>query len=139
MRSHGVPDFPDPPSNGAVPKGDAQRFGVSNTEFQAAQTACRHLYPVSSGSIQQCETTGYCPQVVVQNALTIMRRYASCLRSDGVPNWPDPTIDSEGRPFFDVSGAGISDQYTHSALFAAKDRVCERRVGGSAGVPVPLG
>jgi hypothetical protein len=68
-----------------------------------------------------------------------MREYAECMRSRGVPNFPDPTIDSEGRPFFDVSAAGISDQYTHSPQFESKDAVCERQVGGSAGVPVPLG
>ena len=139
MRSHGVPNFPDPPSSGAVPKGGAQQYGVSNAEFQAAVTACQPLYPTSDGSIEECENTGDCPPAVVQNALTLMRRYAQCLRSHGVPNFPDPTIDSEGRPFFDVSGAGITYQYTHSALFGAKDSECERLVGGSAGVPVPLG
>jgi hypothetical protein len=139
MRSHGVPEFPDPPSGGAVPKGDAQHFEVSDSQFEAAEVACRSLYPTTGGPIQECENTGDCPPAVVQQALTLMRRYAQCLRSHGVPNWPDPTLDSEGRPFFDVSGAGISDQYTHSALFAAKDSECERLVGGSAGVPVPMG
>jgi hypothetical protein len=139
VRSHGVPNFPDPPSSGAVPKGDAQHFGVSAARLQAAQAACQHLYPTTSGSIQECETTGVCPQIVVQHALTVMRRYARCMRSHGVPNWPDPTIDSEGRPFFNVSNAGITYQDTHSALFGSKDRECERLVGGSAGVPVPLG
>jgi hypothetical protein len=139
IRSHGVRDFPDPPSGGGVPKGSAQQFGVSSSQLQAAQTACQHLYPTTGGSIQQCETTGDCPQAVVQHALTLMRKYARCIRAHGVPNWPDPTIDSEGGPFFDVSSAGITHQYTHSALFESKDRECERLVGGSAGVPVPLG
>jgi hypothetical protein len=139
IRSHGVPNFPDPPSSGQVPKGDAQHFGVSNSMFRAAQTACQHLYPPSLGSIEECESTGICPQAVVQQALTIMRRYAQCIRAHGVPKWPDPTIDSEGRPFFNASGAGITYQFTHSAFMASKDRVCERQVGGSAGVPVPVG
>jgi hypothetical protein len=139
MRSHGVPNFPDPPSSGTVPKGGAQQFGVSGSVFQAAETACQPLFPTSGGSIQDCEDTGDCPPAVVQNALTLMRRYAECLRSHGVPNFPDPTIGSQGRPYFDVSGAGITYQYTHSAVFAAKDGECERLVGGSAGVPVPLG
>jgi hypothetical protein len=139
MRSHGVPNFPDPPSGGAVPKGDAQEFGVSDSQFQAAESACQPLYPTTGGSIQECENTGDCPPAVVQSALTLMRRYAVCLRSHGVPNFPDPTIGSEGRPFFDVSGAGLSLQFTHSAFFAAKDSACERLVGGSAGVPVPMG
>ena len=139
MRSNGVPNFPDPPSSGGVPKGNAQQFGVSSSQYRAAQTACRHLFPVTGGSVQLCEATGDCPQAVVQQALTVMRKYARCMRARGVPNFPDPTTDSQGRPFFDVSNAGITYQYTHSSLFESKDRECERLVGGSAGVPVPLG
>src|SRR5215468_157078 len=64
MRSHGVPEFPDPTSSGAVPKGSAPEFGVSSTAYHAAQTTCQHLYPDSSASIQQCEMTGECPQAL---------------------------------------------------------------------------
>jgi hypothetical protein len=139
MRSHGVPNYPDPVSDGALPKGDAQQFGVGSSQLQAAESDCQHLYPANDGAIQQCETTGDCPQAVVQQALNIMREYAQCLRSHGVARWPDPTLDSQGRPFFDVSAAGLSHQYTHSPAFESKDSECERLVGGSAGVPVPLG
>jgi hypothetical protein len=110
MRSHGVPNFPDPPSNGQVPKASTQLLGVSTSRLQAAQTACQHLYPNNGGSggvltkdsIGQCEETGDCPQALVQAAMTALRTYARCMRSHGVPNWPDPTIDSEGRPGFDL-------------------------------------
>ena len=139
MRSHGVPNYPDPGSDGALPKGDAQQFGVSSSQLQVAESDCQHLYPANDGAIQQCETTGDCPQAVVQQALNVMREYAQCLRSHGVARWPDPTLDSQGRPFFDVSAAGLSSQYTHSPAFESKDSECERLVGGSAGVPVPLG
>jgi hypothetical protein len=143
MRSHGVPDYPDPGSGGQVPKGSAQQFGVSGSQLEAAEQACQHVYPTDGGSfqqlIQECEMTGDCPQAVVQRTLNVMREYAQCMRSRGVPNFPDPTLDSEGRPFFNASAAGISHQYTHSPQFAAKDATCERLVGGSAGVPVPLG
>jgi hypothetical protein len=143
MRSHGVPGYPDPGGSGQLPKASAQQLGVSSSQFQAAEQACQHLYPTDGGSfqqlIQECETTGDCPLTVVQPALNVMREYAECMRSRGVPNFPDPTIDSEGRPFFNVSAAGISHQYTHSPQFDSQDAVCERQVGGSAGVPVPLG
>jgi hypothetical protein len=143
LRSHGVPNFPDPTTNGQVPKTSAQLLGVSSSQYQAVQTACQHLYPSNGGSfqqsVQQCELTGDCPQAVVQQALTVMRKYALCMRSHGVPNWPDPIVDSQGRPYFDVSKAGLSRAYTHSPLLESKDRECERQVGGSGGVPVPLG
>jgi hypothetical protein len=51
MRSHGVPNFPDPDSNGQILKGDAQRFGVSTSQLQAAQQACQPLYPNNGGSL----------------------------------------------------------------------------------------
>jgi hypothetical protein len=143
MRSHGVPDYPDPGGDGQLPKTSAQQLGVSGPRFQAAEQACQPRYPASSGSLQQlvqeCETTGDCPQAVVQQALTAMRPFAQCMRSHGVPDFPDPTLDSEGRPFFNVSAAGLSRAYTRSAQFTAKDTTCERLVGGSAGVPVPMG
>ncbi len=76
----------------------------------------------------------------MEQILTVQRRYARCIRSHGVPNWPDPTIDSQGRPYFDVSKAGVSSQYTHSLAFESKDRECERLVrGSSGGVPVAMG
>jgi hypothetical protein len=143
MRSHGVPNYPDPASGGQAPKTSAQQLGVSSSQFSAAGQACQHFYPTGGGSfqqlIQECESTGDCPQTVVQQALNVMREYAQCVRSHGVPNFPDPTVDSEGRPFFNVSAAGISHQYTQTPQFASKDAECERLVGGSAGVPVPLG
>ena len=30
-------------------------------------------------------------------------QFARCMRAHGVPNWPDPTIDSQGRPVFAIS------------------------------------
>jgi hypothetical protein len=47
MRSHGVPNFPDPDSSGSLPA-SAKQIGASNLRFDAAQTACRHLLPNSS-------------------------------------------------------------------------------------------
>ena len=143
MRSHGVPSYPDPGGNGQLQKTGAQQLGVSGSRFQAAERACRPLYPASSGSFQQllqeCEATGNCPQAVVQQALAAMRPFAQCMRIHGVPHFPDPTLDSQGRPFFNVSAAGLSRAYTHSAGFIAKDTACEHLVGGSAGVSVPMG
>jgi hypothetical protein len=142
MRSHGVPNFPDPASNGQVPKASAQLLGVSTSQLQAAQTACQHLYPNNGGSggvltkdsIGQCEETGDCPQALVQAAMTALRTYARCMRSHGVPNWPDPTIDSEGRPGFDllhVQGFDPNSSQTSNIM-----QECYHVMPG--GVPVPV-
>jgi hypothetical protein len=99
MRSHGVPNFPDPPSGGGVPKGSAQQFGVSSSQLQAGQTACQQLYPNNGGSIQQCETTGDCPQALVQQAVNVMRKYARCMRSHGCRTGPTPPSIPKGALF----------------------------------------
>jgi hypothetical protein len=143
MRSHGVSKFPDPDSSGHVPKADAQQLGVSSAQLLTAQQACQSTLPAGGSNEQQeeeCYQAGECPQALVQQILSVQRQYAGCMRAHGVPNFPDPVIDSEGRPYFDASKAGLTSQFTHSSAFEAKDRVCERLVSGTAGgVPVPFG
>jgi len=108
MRSHGVPNYPDPDSSGQLPKPDAHHLGVSSSQLQAAQQACQHLLPntgeaINAGSVQQCMLADDCPQPLVQQVLNEERRFARCMRSHGVPNWPDPITDSQGRPVFAIS------------------------------------
>jgi hypothetical protein len=107
IRSHGVPNYPDPGSGGGIPKGSAQHFGVSTSVLQAAQTGCQHLLPATGGSLtasslQQCYLSDVCPQALVQQAVSEGLKFSRCMRSHGVARWPDPTIDSEGRPGFDI-------------------------------------
>ena len=111
VRSHGVPNFPDPGSDGQVPKADPQLLGVSSTQLQLAQRTCQHLYPANGGtlsasSLRQCYESGVCPPALVQQALDAGLKFADCMRSHGVPNWPDPTIDSQGRPLFNIAVPG---------------------------------
>jgi len=137
IRSHGVPNFPDP-SGGQPPKASAQLLGVSSSQLQAAQRNCQHLLPNTGGSLQQqaqqCVLAGVCPQTVVHQMLTSGRRFAVCMRAHGVPNWPDPTIDTgahRGVPFFDLSKEGIND---HSPQIDHKMQECGRLTPGP-GVP----
>ena len=90
MRSHGVPDFPDPTSRGGVPKVTPQQVGVSNSRFQVAQRACAQLLQPTQAQV---------PQI-----MTGMLKFARCMRSHGVPNWPDPSTDRNGQPVFNISG-----------------------------------
>lgn len=134
MRSHGVPNFPDPTSSGQIPKGDAQEFGVSTSQYQAAQADCQHLIP-TAGSLHeeeyQCMQNGDCPPALKQQMLIADRKLAQCMRSHGVPNFPDPTTDSSG-PIFNISAAGISDAASHSSQFEAELTQCSNIVGGNA-------
>jgi hypothetical protein len=105
MRSQGVPNYPDPGSGGQLPKTSAQLLGISSSQFDAAQRACQQLLPASGGSLsatslQQCYLAGVCPPALVQQALEGGLKFAQCMRSHGVPDWPDPTVNSAGEPLF---------------------------------------
>jgi hypothetical protein len=137
MRSHGTPSFPDPSSGGALPKTSPQRLGVSSSQLNAAHRACQHLLPSAESvqqQTQQCMLTGDCPRALVRQILTAELKFARCMRSHGVPNWPDPSIDSEGRPEFNVSARGINPH--HSPQINSKIGECGRLTGNP---PVPMG
>ena len=135
MRSHGVSRFPDPGSNGELPKVSLPQLGVSSSRFQAADIACQRLRPTSGSLTQEadCLMVGNCPAAEVERIRTAELGYARCMRSHGVPNWPDPTLDSEGMPVFDVTHAGMSSQFLHSSLFTTPNGECQRLTAA----PVP--
>jgi hypothetical protein len=97
MRSHGVSRFPDPNSRGTIPKDKVFPL-ASSPQFRMAQRACQHLLPNANPP----RTT----HAEVQAALSGMVRFAACMRSHGVQNWPDPTVDrhhpDDPRPVFDL-------------------------------------
>jgi hypothetical protein len=95
MRSHGVRQFPDPPPGANDIKfPDARMLHVSSSQFQSATDACRHLLPPGVG--------GWYPRSQIRHVLSAMRRFAQCMRSHGISNWPDPVVDSLGRVGFNA-------------------------------------
>jgi hypothetical protein len=140
MRSHGVPNYPDPDSEGNLSKGGAEQFGVSQSQYQSAQQACQHLLP-TGGSLQdqarQCTLTGDCPPALVQQMLRGGRIFARCTRSHGVPKFPDPKLGGpNGTPMFPVSEAGLSHHDTHSSRFRSIGDECQQVQGA---VALPMG
>jgi hypothetical protein len=138
MRSHGVPNFPDPLSNGELPKTSAQLLGVSISQFGAAQRACQHLLPttVTNSGLEQCEAAGVCSRAETQLMLNDGLRFARCMRSHGVTNWPDPSADSQGRVAFAISVS--QDGFDpHSQQIEAKVNECDHLMPGG-GVPLAV-
>jgi hypothetical protein len=113
MRSHGVPNYPDPDSGGQLPKTDAQLAGVSTSQYQAAQQACRHLLP-AGGSPEDCMLNSDCSPALVQQMMTADLKLARCMRSHGLRNFPDPTNGGASGPAFNITAAGISDAAWHT-------------------------
>jgi hypothetical protein len=113
MRSHGVPDFPDPDSSGVLPKREVAQLIASNPQFPAAHRACEHMLPDG----------GQPTRAQMQQAWNDMRNFARCMRSHGVPNWPDPapTSQQDQRPFFHLPDS-MDPNAPH---IASKIRACQ--------------
>jgi hypothetical protein len=110
MRSHGVPNYPDPTGSGLV-KESLQQLGVSSSRFQAASSDCNHLLPNGGGGPSPARV-----QQVTAEAL----QFSRCVRTHGVPSFPDPG--SDGR-IPDPATVGINQG---SPKFEAANRACGR-------------
>ena len=86
VRSQGVSNFPDPAPGGGV---DLRALGAEarSPALLAAQTACAKLQP--GGSRRPSPFTGKQEQRIVAKA--------RCIRTHGVPNFPDPTMVGPGN------------------------------------------
>ena len=112
MRSHGVPDFPDPDNNG--------NFHLDNSvssQETAANQACNHLLNVGT-QLNAAQR---------QHTLSQLVKYAQCMRAHGVPNFPDPRITSGGIGVpsgftFDTSGRNLGQK---SPQYQAAAQACQ--------------
>jgi hypothetical protein len=128
IRSNGVSTFPDPSTGNAgpsgVPKVRLQQLGVSSSQFEAAQRACRDLLP--SGS--QPSQTGS------RQMQSKLLQFARCMRSQSVSNWPDPTASAplavaQGAPpyMFQLGGLQGLDGRSFPPQIKASMTECEHR------------
>lgn len=111
MRSHGVPNFPDPvqtPSGGY----GYRTAGIDghSAAFQGALQACKDLPSPWQSTGQQLSSAQ-------QQAWL---DWAKCIRSHGMPNLPDPKF-SGGQ--VQVSGGGSSSQQLQSAMDTCKSQM----------------
>ncbi len=99
MRSHGVPNFPDP-INAEIPKDKVVAAVIGNPRSPAAQRACRHLIPESGLGPGQTATP-------TRTRLADALSFADCVRAHGFPSFPDPTNQGQLTPEM-VTAAGIN-------------------------------
>jgi hypothetical protein len=86
MRANGVPNFPDVSSNGMLIQGNGQTISVNGVTVNA---------PAFLMARQKCER--YMPRAQAsqsQSAQQTQRgiQFARCMRTHGVPNFPDPKV-----------------------------------------------
>jgi hypothetical protein len=111
MRAHGLRDFPDPIAGHAMQFNFGPGLNPASPAFKAAQTACQNLIPRPSG--------GGAGTSASDKAAAL--KQAHCMRSRGVPNYPDPTYHN-GRPTVEpLSNYGID---TQSPAFQSAAKAC---------------
>ena len=120
IRSHGAPNWPDPNSQGQFLK-----TKTNAPDFRApasAYRACLHLLP-NGGQLTAAQQQIISP---------LMLKLAACMRSHGIMNFPDPTVNANG---ISVDPHGLN---TSSAQFHAAQQVC-RKYLTEAGKYMPPG
>jgi len=129
MRAHGIHNFPDPvkgsgggvglsvsrtPGNSTITVGD---IPFSGPAFTAAAKACRFGPYGTRPTLSAAQRRG-------------MLENAECMRTHGVPNFPDPTFGPRGG----VKGASSHGINTNAPAFIRANQKCNH-----VGVPLPGG
>jgi hypothetical protein len=133
MRTHGVRNFPDPKIS-THGNGVSVAIGITpaitgNPQFKAAQQACSKVLPGGG--------PGEAPnhQITPQEQSRYLKA-AACVRSHGVPNFPDPTFSGGG---VHIEHQGLNES---SPAFKAAVHDCESLIpggvhGSSSAQPAP--
>lgn len=105
MRSHGVPDFPDP--GGAVPT-SGSGIGIDLAGIHVPSSIDVHS-PAFVSALKSCQKllfpNGHPAVSAAQKEQLIAQ--AQCMRTHGVPNFPDPKFPSSGG-IIEAVGLGVN-------------------------------
>ena len=118
MRSHGVASFPDPsPEGGFLRALTASGFDTRSPSYQRALHACKRYNAAEDMTPAQSAAD-------MAKALEL----SACMRSHGVPNFPDPSTGPVGEQVIDLRGRDID---VNSPTFQAASKACQKVVPGS--------
>jgi hypothetical protein len=114
MRSHGVPDFPDPTvQNGSVGFNfTGSGVNQNSAAYSAARQACQSL---RGGGTSNSGSANYAAEL----------KFSACMRSHGVPGFPDP---NKSGGF-----SGTSSMNPQSPTFQSAQTLCMQQAGLSGG------
>jgi hypothetical protein len=121
MRSNGEPNFPDPNAQGVISIGSASGIDPGSARFQTAQRACAKDLP-----------NGGRPTPAQQALMrTQALKFSVCMRSHGVPGFPDPDFGSDGTVSIRIrASSGIDPR---SAQFQTARQACQGDLPGRPG------
>jgi hypothetical protein len=132
MRSHGVPEFPEPTEGHLLIQrsdhnGHVTGVNPESAQFQAAEKACKSLAPPRQAPSPALQAK------MQESAL----KFSQCMRTHGVPNFPDPTFSGGGTKLTLKTG-GASGIDPNSPQFKAAQKTCQSdlpRPPGAKGGP----
>jgi hypothetical protein len=122
MRKHGVANFPDPTSTGAIQIGPNSGINPGSSTFQAAQQTCRKLLP-HGGQPSPAQLAA-----AKQHALA----FSACMRRHGLHDFPDPNF-SGGGITLKLRGSPGGDLNPNSPTFQAAQKACQGDLPGKLG------
>ena len=114
MRSDGVPDFPDPGSDGQFPAISAQL--KDSPQFGTGFNACKHLLP--DGGVSKAQ----------QDQAQLLK-FAQCMHAHGVPTYPEPgpaNSYSVLAPNTAIDSLKVAGVNSNSPVVQAAVQTCER-------------
>jgi hypothetical protein len=121
MRSHGVPDFPDPNAQGgfSIRSGPGSDLNPSSSQFQAADKVCQKLMP-NGGQASPAQQA---------RALAQALKFSQCMRAHGITGFPDPQRRNGGISISIKAGSG-SNLDPHNPQFQAAQQACQGLLPG---------
>jgi hypothetical protein len=123
MRTHGVPNFPDPDSHGDLSITPSSGIDPSSPQFQSAQRACSKFMP----------NGGQPPSPAQQAKMQAQAlKFSACMRAHGVPGFPDPQFGNGNIRIRIGPGSGIDPQ---SPSFQAAQKACQADLPGKIAPP----
>jgi len=134
MRTHGVPEFPEPTEGKLLfrssdKNGHVTGLNPESAQFQAAQKVCGKLAPNGGKPPSAAEQTKMQEQGL---------KFSQCMRSHGVPNFPDPEFRHSGAGVGIRIGGKGSGIDPNSPQFKAAQKTCQSdlpRPPGAKGGP----
>jgi len=114
MRANGYPNFPDPDASGRINLDPNSGLDPNDPNSQKATQACKKYL-----------TGSQAPQGTDPASQAKMVKFAQCMRTHGVPNFPDPS--SSGGISVDP-GSGIDP---NDPTFQKAQQACASIVGAS--------
>ena len=110
MRSHGVPSYPDPTLSAHSLTIAGGHLDQRSPQFVSAGTTCKRLVP-DGGPPSPAQ---------IQAAITSLLKDAQCMRTHGVPNFPDPVVNGH------EIGISLKGVNPNAPGFQAAQRICQK-------------